>query len=364
MKTFASDNKDKIKEWEEEMEVRLKNDALQRIGKGGAAEELRKKAIKKAKIEKMKKKKKLKYIETRRLEREKAEQEEAVSAENEAQMEEVVRRELAARKGLAFAASRFNNVLVKNEEKRKKASRELTLLATIATAEVLKTMRTQKALKKDLDPSASPGVAKLRRTLVQQHQDNLINRMVQKGKATTNRRNSRTDASARTRSSANDYLESSLQVMAGLSSRHLLVDGDSSKFGNAGVVTCRGGANAYDQPKLMERERVRMRSFVEGEVEIAGQFRYEDCRVDMEVVSDEDVLVTVKVGGEIGTLELRQRVPMLVIVERDAAMSYASSFIQRLRIVRRVKRVVRLGEVVEDGWMPFALEIEDGADLI
>ncbi|GMH90163.1 hypothetical protein TrST_g12927 [Triparma strigata] len=371
MFAFAKDNESKVEEWENMMEVRLKNEALQKIGKDDAAAKLIKKAKAKKKMQKTKEREKRKQIEQMRKDREDAERLAREKVDKEAQLEEVVRRELAARKGIAAAASKFNNVLVKNEAKRRQAHKELAMLATVATNEVMKTMRVNGSSSRDMLKD-SPGMKKLRRTLVQQHQDSLIEQMVKKQE----RRGSVKDGKGpaqHTRSNTADYLLKSLQLMDNLGSNdeahpnhHFLVDTDREYMSSSPEHKPleRGGDRVFDQPKLMSGETVKIRCFVEDVVEVAGQLRYETCTVNVEVISEEEIMATVDAGGEVGVLTFFQRVPMLIICDREAALSYTRSFVDRLKIVRNKKRVERLGVIRIDGWEDFKLEKDTTNTLI
>ncbi|GMH50958.1 hypothetical protein TL16_g00911 [Triparma laevis f. inornata] len=365
MFAFAKDNEAKVEEWEKMMEIRLKNEALQRIGKDDAAADLIKKAKAKKKMQKTKERKKREQIEKRRRDREEAEQREKEKEDKEAQLEEVVRRELAARKGLAAAASKFNNVLVRNEAKRKQAHKELAMLATVATSEMMKTMRNNGGSSKGLGDA--PGIKKMRKTLIQQHQDALIDRIVKKEK-------DRGDPSlhgTHQRSNTSDYLMKSLSLMDTLGSSerpgHHFVTESDREFMSASPDSKaleRGGARVFDQPKLMEGKQTKIRCYVEDVVEVAGQLRFEDCTVDVEVISEEEIMASVDAGGEVGVLTFSQRVPMLIICDREAAEGYTRSFVDRLKIVRNKKRVERLGVISIKGWEDFKLEKDLSNTLI
>jgi len=354
MGDFAKTNSAQIEEWEKKMEIRLKAEKLQSIGRGTDAAEMKKRTAKKKAQRAQKIQAKKDYLEMKRKEREEKEKEEVESERQLLDMEKAVHREMAARKGLAHAANIFTRVLVVNEERRQQAARELTLVAQIATKELLKHLRDVK-LKRNMegftrDRSRSvkietDGIKRVRNTLRQEHTDNMYMSLISgEGKKPMKKKNKRTDTS--------EFLENALKVLA------QSIKGD--------VVP--GGLTPYEQPKLMDGVELKIRSFTEGEVTVGGQLKFFNCTVDVEVISEDSIKVTCQLS-ELGTSDesvctMIQKVPKLVVVERGSAEEYAGNLVARLKLVKMKRRVVRQGVERVEGWERWRLEKDTENKLI
>jgi hypothetical protein len=127
-----------------------------------------------------------------------------------------------------------------------------------------------------------------------------------------------------------------------------------------------GGEHAYEQPKLMEGMIMKVRSVTEGEVEVAGQLKFFKCTIDVEVISEDEIEVRCELGGMEGDEReciLVQKVPKLIIVERESAMEYARNLVKRLHLVKMKRRIIVQGVERVDGWEKWRLE-KDNANVL
>ncbi len=388
MYAYADQNKSKIDAWEKKMEGRKNNESLQR-----AATSAKLKMQKSASLRENKRKEderlKMEFLEVRRKEKE---AEEASRLENEKKINFHVNYQVktvtAARKGIAMAASVFNRVLVRNEEKRAAAQRELLLLAHAATTTVMKSICVNKTDEQQGGIHASDKIERIRKTLVQSNQDAAMDAMIiaNKGKEQNKQRASKYQEKSR-----DDYLERALMLLVtqlGGTREQLLgldpLEPESEEDGKSGKIRFspgkpitakdkRGGKTSWDQDPLMDWERYSIRLVREGDY--TGDKKLE-CRVLCEVASEEYVKIVLKKcededagvikekrgGGDDqgyeddfvaeddnGTMmTIMQRVPKLVIVERETAMSYVRALLNKVTLKKSllVFEQIMIGSIV------------------
>ncbi len=348
---FAKDNEKKIDQWEADIEERVRSEALQSAGKLNSSLRVssRPKTAPASSNKTLTKKKsneqlKQEYLKTKKKEREAFEKRE----KEEEKWALVNRKTSVAKRGIAFAASKFNNILVKNEAKRKQAHNELALLANIATADVMRTISINHGNSaylnidfQDIDFQNTEGIKKVRKTLVQQRQDAVLKDYILKQKQDSEKISK---ASKHEEKTANDYLEKALRVVSGsLDFEHEVMmmkkEKEKGSFGDIGHATI-----AWHQPPLVDGEEIVLRiddPIGENVLRKGAKFQ-----VTCEVVGEENIDITLECVEDdddyesddfIGTLKMIQRVPKLVIVEREAAESYAKKFLEK--IVVRKKQV-------------------------
>lgn len=383
MGNFARTNSAMIEEWERNMEVRLKAEKLQSIGKGQSAETMKRKAKKKKNMIRRKERAKKEHMERKRMEREREEKEKVESERNLLDMVTTAKREMAARKGLATAASKFTKILVINEEKRRQTAKELFLIAQVAANEFLKVLKEDK-LKAKAQRNGSfvkvkvPGqghrtetenIKRVRNTLVQEHNDNMYKNLIRGGKGKKEKRK-------RERTATNDFLENALNLIAKSAHGEELeddIDPDSpvlksrSRMGDLGQDIVVGGDMPYSQPKIMDGVSRRVRSVTEGEVEVAGQLKFFDCVIDVAVVSEDEIEVVCEIKGmegDEGVCRKMQKIPRLVVVERNSALEYGRNLVDRLFLEKRKRRVVRQGIERVEGWEDWELVKDEGNLLV
>ena len=367
MGDFARTNSAQIEEWEKKMEVRLKAEKLQSIGRGTNAAEMKKKAQKKKDQKRAKEKAKKDYLEMKRKEREDEEREKVQSEKEEIDMASTARREMAARKGLAHAAGIFTRIIGVNEEKRQQAAKELALIAQVASRELLRHLKETKVEQKlsSTNKVETDGIKRVRRTLVQEHHDHVYKSFI------AGETKKPKPFSSRMRKNSSDFLENALKVIhincGGDSDEELDEEkgGEGSRRNMPGQVVA-GGEHAYEQPKLMEGEIMKVRSVTEGEVEVAGQLKFFKCTIDVEVISEDEIEVRCELGGMEGDEReciLVQKVPKLIIVERESAMEYARNLVKRLHLVKMKRRIIVQGVERVDGWEKWRLE-KDNANVL
>ena len=367
MGDFARTNSAQIEEWEKKMEIRLKAEKLQSIGRGTDAAEMKRKAQKKKDQKRAKVQAKKDYLETKRKEREDEEREKVQIERKEHDMTSTARTEMAARKGLAHAAGIFTRVIAVNEQARQQAARDLTLMAQVATKELLKHLKDAKVKseRKGSVKIETEGIKRVRRTLVQEHHDQVYKSLIHgetKKPEKKAMRNRRIDSS--------DFLENALKVIGQTDndSEGEMEGEEEGKKGRSfkrGEVVA-GGEHAYQQPKLMEGEIMKVRSVTEGEVEVAGQLKFFECTLNVEVVSEEEIEVRCELGGMEGDERvciLVQKVPKLIIVERESAVEYARNLVDRLHLVKMKRRIIVQGVERVDGWEKWSL-VKDTANLL
>ena len=394
MMTFAKKNEKKIREWEESMEVRMKNEALQRVGKGKEYEAAKKrKARRDTQMERKNQKMKKEYIEQKRREREEEEKKRTEEEEEavRARVSDAARRELLARRGIARAASKFSDILVEVEEKKKHAAKQLSLMASIASRECLKHL--QKRSSRDF--SDADGIKMVRKTLVQGHHDQLIDNYIRSEQA----KGAGKGGNSAKGGTTTDYMDEALEFLARngrISPVGNNMYEDESKEGSGGaeggskgqendgdfVV---GGEQVFDQPKLIDGRSMNIKCFREGDIVVSGQAKTFASTVSVSVESAEEIMVVVEYTDDFGELDdamasnggkqvntrarprqirMRQKVPKLAVVERDAGISYAETFIGRLQIVKRKKREIIQGKEAISGWMDWKLEVDDSNSMI
>ncbi|GMI27291.1 hypothetical protein TeGR_g788 [Tetraparma gracilis] len=387
---YADDNKAKIDEWEKQMEGRKNSESLQRAASVASFSKSQKtlKETQKKNSERAKKQ----YIETRRLEKEKQDKE-AADAESGEAVALQVRKASAARKGLAFAANKFNKVIIRNEEKRRQVGRELSLLANAAAAQCMKHISLNKG--DSFAVHNSEGIEKVRKTLVQSQQDAILNSYLAEQERKSKASNT---VEALKKLDKNDYLERALMALGGTpntqSKRQLLdlqEEDESSHITPGQPITdpaARGGYKSWYQEPLVAGRKLEVRLLKEGDWK--GETKI-DCRVWCDVINEENVKIVIKkwvdgdeekpaeeeengFGGKgadyndddddddddddayendfedqdqeqpqhaahqdkIGIIGFIQRIPKLIIVDRDMSISYAEQLLKKLVLKRKL----------------------------
>jgi len=356
MYQFAEDNKAKIDEWEAKMEGRKDHIELQRAV---TKADFQKSASMKEAQMKEKLRMKKEFMETKKKEREEEEEKKREEEKDAHGVARAVRKTSAARKGLAFAASKFNRVLVRNEEKRAAVQREMVMLASAATSQILAHI----SVNKNQDHlSDAEGIQKVRKTLVQHNQDQALNSMLEQ-----NKRQSKVDKEGRelhhhhSEKNSSDYLASALTLLGGHSSGLDLTEGGEGEEKHIDMVPAkpitsqeaRGGVTSWAQESLITAEKIRVRLIKEGDVDPKSQKEL-DCRVWCDVVSEENMEIRLEeceeeAGGVgVGKITFLQRVPRLIIVERERALKYARALLSRLAFKKNllVFEQIMMGSIV------------------
>ena len=304
-----------------------------------------------------------------RIADEKAEEEAAAKATADAArkvaeeklMEKVAEKAMVRARGISLAASKFNSVLVRNEEKRKQVQVELRSIASIASLEVMRFMQKSRTESHDaLDGKDMWEVAEeikksrnmeiIRMTLLNEKQDEAINAQVDL--AAMRNPDSKHGKSMKV---PKDYEKQAFAVLnlfgVDIEPPPSLLRGPSHLQRMASHIDItgghRGGKTSWGQDYLFEDYNFNMKYDIEDEVKIAGQKRNIEVELVIEVISVDTIEVRVVGNNQlvdgvgdmtIGTLSFTQKVPSLVIGEREAGMHYAKMLASRLIVSKHATK--------------------------
>jgi len=372
MFAFARENRDKIDQWEVDLARRIKEQSVLRVTE--TPEEYRRRVAKEKRNERIARKEAI--AKKREIEELANRRESAVE-----QFSEVSHRQSASIKGTAAAASKFHNILVKNEQRRLENSKFLKLVASAASNECRRLIenkhkvqpeRRQSLTTLNKEVTESEGIELIRKTVLQNKQDMALQLEIDRQINAKGVGGSKYDGVVSTHS---DFLEQTLKYIAERKVGEEDVIGaallenfeeleesrneqdDKSKVDKGapmrnfrksfdGIITSLNGSKsgrgdeALAIPPFIDKEAIRLNVIEKriGDVEVDWTKRSVEAKV-VAKAQGENVIVKVRgifrVGGKgEQILKLVKKLPMLCLGDWDKGVQYSKKLVARLEIVR------------------------------